>query len=195
MIVRQWLMTALITFLPALAWAHPGHALSNGFIAGLAHPWSGVDHLAAMLAVGVWASQLGGRRQWMVPVSFVTLMLMGAALGTVLGTAGMQPGAVEQAIAASVCILGLLIAGAIRLPALLCIVLTGGFAVFHGHAHAAEAPMQANLAFYMAGFACSTLALHGLGFMLARLLVRHQPASLRWTGAALALGGLAMLAS
>lgn len=189
--VRQWLMTALITFLPALAWAHPGHALSTGFIAGLAHPWSGMDHLAAMLAVGVWASQLGGRLQWTVPASFVTLMLMGA----VVGMAGMQPGAVEQAIAASVCILGLLIAGAIRLPAFLCIVLTGGFAVFHGHAHAAEAPTQANLAFYMAGFACSTLALHGLGFMLARLLVRHQPASLRWTGAALALGGLAMLAS
>lgn len=189
--VRQWLATALTLVLPTLAVAHPGHDLSAGFTAGALHPWSGLDHLLAMLAVGMWAAQLGGQMRWAVPVSFVSLMLCGAALGM----SGVHLGAVEQGIAASVCVLGLLIAGAVRLPAALCVALVGCFAVFHGYAHGAEAPLQANAGLYMSGFALSTIALHGVGIMLTQMLLRHrQQTSLRWAGMALAISGVALLA-
>jgi urease accessory protein len=188
---RQYFLAALTLVLPTLAFAHPGHAVGDSFIAGLTHPWSGLDHLAAMLAVGIWAAQLGGRLRWTVPISFVLLMLTGAALGM----SGMQLNASEQGIAASVCVLGLLIACAVRLPALLCVALVGCFAVFHGYAHGVEAPQQGNALLYMTGFALSTAALHALGVLFAQGLVRHQQqASVRWTGVALAVSGLMLFA-
>jgi urease accessory protein len=185
-------LAAFVLMLPAtLAVAHPGHELQPGWVAGMLHPWSGLDHLLAMLAVGIWAAQLGGRMRWAVPLSFVTLMLVGAGMGM----SGIKLGAVEQGIAASVCVLGLLIATAVRVPVLLSVALTGCFAVFHGYAHDMEAPLHSNALLYMSGFALSTITLHILGFMLARALVRHQQqASLQWTGAAIALSGLALLA-
>lgn len=189
---RRCLLAVLTLTLPTLASAHPGHVLNEGFAAGVMHPWLGMDHVAAMLAVGMWAAQMQGRMRWLVPASFVSLMLTGAALGM----SGIHLNAVEQGIAASVCVLGLLIASAVQLPAWVCLALTGGFAMFHGYAHGAEAPLQNHALHYMSGFALSTLTLHGLGFMLAQRLVRHQQQRyVRWTGAALAVSGLVMFAA
>jgi urease accessory protein len=181
---------ALTTLLPALAWAHPGHNLQLGFIDGVLHPLSGLDHLAAMLAVGAWAAQLGGRLRWALPASFVALMLAGA----VLGLSGMYVGAAEQGIAASLCVLGLLLAFAVRLPAAVSVLLVSGFALFHGYAHGVAAPQAAALVAYMGGFILSTIALHVVGFVMGNALLRHhQPAALRWMGAAMAVGGVALL--
>ncbi len=186
---RHYLLPVLLS-LPALAFAHPGHELRSGFVAGIAHPWSGVDHLIAMLAVGLWAAQLGGRLRWAVPLSFVTVML----LGGLLGLSGWQFGVVEQGIAASVCVSGLLLAGAVRLPAAVCVLLTGVFATFHGYAHGAEAP-AASVTTYMAGFALSTVVLHMVGLLVAGLLLGYQQQqAMRWAGAVMAVGGLALFA-
>jgi urease accessory protein len=133
-----------------MAFAHPDHALHAGLAAGVMHPLTGVDHLIAMLAVGMWAAQLGGRMRWAVPLSFVGVMLVSA----LLGLSGLQFGAVEQGIATSVCVLGLLLTGAVRLPAVACLLLVGVFAAFHGYAHGSEAPAGCGL--HMSGFAIST---------------------------------------
>jgi urease accessory protein len=187
--VRALLAPTLMTLLPALAFAHPGHALQPGFMAGIMHPVTGIDHLAAMLAVGMWAAQLNGRQRWAVPVSFVMLMLFGA----VLGMSSLHVGMVEQGIAASVCVLGLLLAGAVRVSALTSLPLVGMFAVFHGYAHGAEAPVGSAV-LYMSGFALSAITLHVAGFVVARQLLRYQSANvLRWAGAALAVSGVALL--
>jgi urease accessory protein len=186
---RHCLAAALLS-LPTLAFAHPGHELQSGFVAGFMHPLSGVDHLMAMLAVGLWAAQLGGRMRWAVPMSFVCLMLSGA----VLGMSGFQFGLVEQGIATSVCVLGLLLAGAVRLPAMSCVLLTGAFAMFHGYAHGAESPAS-GVAIYMSGFALSTVVLHVAGLRISdRFQHNQQPQAMRWAGAAMAVGGLAMFA-
>lgn len=182
---------ALTTLLPGLALAHPGHTLPEGLIVGALHPVTGIDHLVAMLAVGLWAAQLDGRLRWAVPMSFVTLLLIGA----MVGMSGVTFGAVEQGIAASVCVLGMLSAGAKRLPAAMCLVVTGSFALFHGYAHGAEAPQQVSAVLYMSGFALSTAMLHLVGFMAGSWLVKHQKqVGLRWVGAAMAVGGLALFA-
>jgi urease accessory protein len=155
-------------------------------MAGISHPWSGMDHLITMLAVGMWAAQLGGHMRWAVPASFIGMMLVGA----MLGFAGVHLGAVEQSIAASLCVIGLLIATAIRLPLAACVAMVGSFAVFHGYAHATEAGTDSAL-LYIAGFALSTAGLHALGFGIASLLSQHQRL-IRWAGAAIAVSGVAM---
>ncbi len=182
-------LAAVLMSLPALALAHPGHELQSGFAAGIMHPVSGIDHLVAMLAVGMWAAQLGGRLRWAVPLSFVSLMLVGA----LPGLSGLQFSAVEQGIAASVCVLGLLLTGAVRLPAVACVVLTGAFALFHGYAHGAEAPAS-GVAMYLSGFALITLVLHLAGLTVAGQLLRHRQQAMRWAGAAMMVGGIALFA-
>jgi urease accessory protein len=182
---------ALTTLLPTLALAHPGHDLQPGLVAGVMHPLTGLDHLAVMLAVGAWAAQLGGRLRWALPASFVTLMLMGA----MLGMSGMYVGATEQGIAVSVCVLGLLLASKVRLPASACVLLVSSFAAFHGYAHGIEAPQQVSAMAYIGGFVLSSIALHVVGFAVSNALLRQQQATaLRWTGAIMAMGGLALFA-
>ncbi|HVY23108.1 MAG TPA: HupE/UreJ family protein [Steroidobacteraceae bacterium] len=182
------LLALSLCLLPTLALAHPGHDAGSGFMAGLSHPWSGMDHLITMLAVGMWGAQLGGRMRWAVPCSFVSMMIA----GSLLGFSGAHIGAVEQAIAASVCILGLLLATATRVPLLAGMAITGCFAVFHGYAHATEATASSNALLYIAGFAMSTAMLHAIGFGVASLLSRHQRL-VRWAGAAIAFSGVVML--
>src|SRR3954453_14397289 len=106
------LFAAALAFAPALAQAPPGHAPGAGFTHGFAHPMMGLDHLLAMLAVGLWSAQLGGRATWLVPAAFVSVMTFGGALGM----RGVHLPLVEQGIIASVFVLGLLIAAAARLP-------------------------------------------------------------------------------
>ena len=166
--VPHLLVPALVLF-PALAEAHPGHGPATGFWPGAAHPISGLDHIVAMMAVGIWAAQLGGRYLWAVPLSFISLMAVGGALGD----AGVPVPYVEQAIIMSVLILGVMIAAATRLPMWGSCALVGLFALCHGHAHGAEMPLSASGLAYGVGFIVSTTGLHllgiGLGVALQKL--------------------------
>lgn len=184
---RCSLALAALAFCGA-AQAHPGHGA--GYLAGLGHPFLGLDHVLAMIAVGVWAAQLGGRALWMVPLSFVAVM----ALAGGLGIAGVALPMADNGVAASVLLLGLLVAFAVRLPFALGCGMAGLFAVFHGYVHGAEMP-HAGIAWqYGLGFVSATVALHGLGLLLGRGLERHG-AWLRAAGALTAASGAWMMAA
>lgn len=158
---------ALAAMLAApLAHAHTGAHSHFDLFAGLAHPVSGADHLLAMVAVGIWGAMLGGAARLALPVSFVLAML----LGGVAGHLGVQLPAIETGIALSVLVLGLLISLSVRMPTLLAVALTAGFAVFHGHAHGMEAPADGSFWLYGAGFATATALLHFAGFALNQRL-------------------------
>jgi urease accessory protein len=173
--------------LPVLAHAHPGHdghELTWDFATGAAHPFSGWDHLLAMIAVGLWAAQLGGRCRWLVPVAFVTVMALGAAPGP----AGFAVPGVEQGIAVSLLVLGLLIATAVRLPVPAGMAIVGLFALFHGAAHGSEMPATADGIGYGAGFVAATALLHVVGLGLGFALKNHEKA-VRFAGGAVAIVG------
>jgi urease accessory protein len=173
------------------AQAHMFGAQGAGFAAGVVHPFIGLDHLAAMLAVGLWAAQLGGVALWRVPAAFVVTMAAGAGLaftGTALPS-------VETGIAASLLVLGLLIGFAARLPTAASILLTGVFALFHGYAHGAELPQAATPIGYALGFVFATLTLHGLGLFAGSVLHGRAAWLLRAAGVVIAGGGLGLLAS
>jgi urease accessory protein len=169
-----------------IASAHPGHG--TGLLAGMAHPLFGLDHALAMLAVGFWAWQLGGRAKLVVPGSFVFLM----ALGGWLGLAGIAMPFIEAGIAASVLLVGLLTAFAVRLPTGTAAAIAGAFAVFHGYAHGVEMPALQEQWTYVAGFMAATAALHGTGMATAMAFRRHQMA-LRMAGASIATTGAWLL--
>jgi len=155
---------------PALA--HVGHGSTESFAAGIAHPLSGLDHMAVMIAVGLWAALKGGRALWIWPCAFVGVMLIGGALGM----AHVPVPFVEPGILASVVALGLLVALAIDLPVWLGAVIIGAFALLHGHAHGSEVAENIGGIEYMAGFALATATLHLVGIGFAQVMTR---ASLR----------------
>src|SRR5262249_21690730 len=129
------LILAALLLAPTVAFAHPGHTETSSLFAGLVHPLSGLDHLSVMLAVGALAALKGGRALWLWPATFVGVRVAGA----VLGLSGVALPLVEPAILASVVVLGLLVALAVNLPTWLGVALIGLSALFHGHAHGAEA--------------------------------------------------------
>lgn len=155
--------TAFVLFCGQAALAHTGIGSTNGFIAGFSHPMFGLDHLLAMVAVGLWASQQGGRALWLVPCTFVMVM----ALGGLSAHLGLVLPAVEMGIGLSVIILGLAVAVNLKLPVILGMALVGLFAIFHGHAHGAEMPEDASGLAYGLGFALATALLHSAGIGLA----------------------------
>ncbi len=181
--------------LPALAHAHPGHDGDHGLVwefgTGFVHPLFGWDHLAAMLAVGLWAAQLGGRARWLVPATFVSVMVLGAALART----GLTVPGLEQVIAASVLVLGLLIAVAARLPAWAGMSLVGLFAAFHGFAHGAEMPASSGAVNYGLGFIFATALLHAAGVGLGALAQRRSERAARVAGWTIAACGLVLLAA
>jgi urease accessory protein len=174
-------VTALILGSIGPAFAHAPGAAGAGLAAGFAHPLLGLDHVMAMIAVGLWASQLGGRALWLVPASFVTAMAAGAALAAVTTLP-----AVELGIVGSVVVLGALVACAARLPGAAGATMVGLFALFHGHAHGAEMPD--------AGSAGLFALLHGVG-LVAGLYWRRAANGwlVRAGGAAVAATGLMLL--
>ena len=180
---------ALAAFaLPVLAHAHPGHdghELTWDFTSGATHPLAGWDHLLAMIAVGLWAAQLGGRSRWLVPAVFVSCMALGAALAH----AGFTPLGIEQGVAASIFVLGLLVVAAVRPSAAVSAMLIGGFALFHGTAHGAEMPVTANGFSYGVGFVGTTICLHLAGLGLGTALQGRERAS-RLAGGVVALAGV-----
>jgi urease accessory protein len=173
--------------LPSTLFAHPGHGPAMGFEPGFAHPLGGLDHLLALLAVGLWAAQLGGRAFWAVPLSFVSVM----ALGGILGMQGTALPFVETGIIASVLVLGVLIAAGARLPLAGSMALAGLFALFHGYAHGAEMSESGSGITYAAGFVLATVLLHlgGMGLGLAAEK-GARPILVRFAGAAVALAGI-----
>lgn len=151
---------------PGLACAHTGFGETGGLLHGLIHPFTGIDHLFVMIAVGLWAAQMGGRAVWLVPMTFVGMMTAGA----LLGMAAMPW--VEVGILASMLVLAMLIFGAIRLPLPVSLPLIGCFALFHGYAHGAEMPLDASFLNYAAGFVFSTAALHLTGIVMGNSLTK-----------------------
>jgi urease accessory protein len=180
-----------ILLLPSLALAHTGTGdphLHSALASGLLHPFTGLDHLAAMLALGVW-SALAVRPLWLAPAAFVLML----AVGALAGFAGLAVPAVEPMIASSLLVLGLLVATRRGLPMALAAALAGLFAFFHGAAHGSELAADfggTNQWLALAGMVCATAALHGLGIALGNTLF----ARLRWLGTA-AGGGVALLGS
>ncbi|MEO0810145.1 MAG: HupE/UreJ family protein [Pseudomonadota bacterium] len=151
------------------AFAHLIGGELGGFQSGFTHPIVGIDHLLAMLAVGIWGAQMGGRNVWTLPITFPFIM----AAGSVLGMSGFVLPHVELAIALSVFILGLAIAFAWKAPEWLALLLIAIFAIFHGYAHGAELPQAIDPTSYANGFVVATGLIHiagiGIGFMLGRL--------------------------
>jgi urease accessory protein len=183
-------LLATLLLIPTLAHAHVGVGSTNGFFHGAAHPFSGLDHLCAMMAVGLWAAQRGGRALWVVPLSFVSVMIVGG----VLGAAGVALPFVEQGIVASVLLLGVLAAAAVRLPLAASAILVGWFALFHGHAHGTEMPVTASGLAYGAGFVMATAALHAAGLALGIGMQRLASSGwVRAAGGAIACCGLYLL--
>jgi urease accessory protein len=190
------LLTALLLVAPALALAHTGNDAAAhhglGFQAGLVHPLTGLDHLAAMLAVGLW-SALTSRRFWLAPLAFAAMLCVGAWLG--LGGLVSAPlqALVEPMIAASLLVMGLLLAARLRLHDGVAAAIVGGFALFHGAAHGVELAGAASAWLVVAGLLCSTVLLHLAGIGLGRALMSRDRAWTQISGAAVALLGAALL--
>lgn len=178
-----WLAAGLVL-------AHARGGEGAGFVTGLAHPVSGLDHVLAMIAVGLWGAQLRAPAVWLLPVTFPMVM----ALGGMLGLMGVHLPGVEIGIAASAIVLGLAVLLEARPPLGVAAVLVGCFAVFHGHAHGTELPPGANGLLYSIGFVVSTGLLHGSGVAVG--LVHRWPAgrsALRVAGACVAVAGVVFL--
>ena len=187
------LLALAIVLIPGAAFAHTGHGDASGIWHGFSHPVGGIDHVLAMVAVGILAYQLGGRALWLVPATFVTVM----ALGGALGMAGASLPYLEAGIALSVVILGAVIALAIKTPVAAAMAMVGVFAIFHGFAHGAEMPANTSGAMYAAGFMLGTALLHisglALGFLIGRIGEARGPLIVRGTGALTAIAGLLLL--
>ncbi|WP_322882804.1 HupE/UreJ family protein [Sinorhizobium medicae] len=181
---------ALLFTSSAPALAHLDPAEHGSLLAGLSHPFFGADHVLAMVAVGLWAAQIGGRALWSVPAAFVTTMMLGFALALL----GAPLPFVEPAILGSVVALGLIVAMAVRLDVSMAAAVVAVFAIFHGHAHGGELG-NAGAWSFAAGFLIATVLLHiaglGLGMGLSRLANRGIVA--RILGGVTALAGASLL--
>ena len=187
--------TPIFTIAAGLSWLWTGPAAAHtfgaegaGLVEGLAHPFLGLDHLLAMVAVGFWATQLGGRALWLVPVAFVLMMAGGASLGHLnLGISH-----VELMIAGSVLALGLMIAASMRLSTAVSVLAVSVFALFHGYAHGQEMPEAGAPLAYAAGFVLATVCLHLVGIGLGHALSR-RPRFVRLAGGLIATAGACLL--
>ncbi len=188
------ILAAASVLAPVAALAHTGAGDTHGVVHGFMHPVTGLDHVLAMVAVGILAALLGGRAIWLVPASFVAM----AAVGGALGVEGVPVPFVEFGISASVVLLGLAIALQARLPHGWTAGLVGLFGLYHGYAHGAEMPADASGFAYGAGFLAATAMLHiagiGLGLGIAHMARRSATRFAQAGGAAIALAGIVLLA-
>lgn len=186
---------AIATLVATPALAHTGAGTVSGFASGFGHPVGGLDHLLAMVAVGILASQQGGKSIWLLPLSFVAMMIVGG----ILGAASVALPLVELGIVSSVIVLGAVIALGKHLPTGAAMALVGLFAVFHGHAHGTEMPTTASGVEYGVGFAIATAALHavglGLGLTVKQIAQKTATVALRAGGGAIAAAGVFLLAA
>jgi len=183
--------TALWLVAASDASAHVATGGSGSFGSGFMHPWSGLDHMAAMIAVGLWGAQLGAPAIWLLPVTFPLIMAVGGFLGLV----GIPLPGVEIGIGASALLLGLMVAAEVKPKNLAWpAVLVGVFGLFHGHAHGTELPAGESGLFYSVGFVIATGVLHACGIGIGEIR-RWAPGGkvLRVLGAVIALGGVVFL--
>jgi urease accessory protein len=169
------------------AFGHPQKGEAVGFLTGFRHPISGLDHVLAMIAVGLWGAQLGAPAIWLLPVAFPLVMAMGGMLGLV----GVPLPGVEYGIALSAILLGAAVMFEVRPPLALAAILVGFFAIFHGHAHGTELPQGQSALLYSMGFVIATGCLHACGIGIGTL---HRwgwgQKFLRVAGAMVAAGGV-----
>ena len=184
------LALAAVTLMPGLALAHTGaEGHSHGFMAGFLHPVGGLDHVLAMVLVGLLAWQIGQRALWLVPAAFVAVMAAGGALGM----AGIELPALEAGIALSVVVLGAMVAFGVRAPVAVAMGLAGLFALFHGQAHGAEMPASASALGYAVGFMLSTALLHVAAVAAGFGMGRISAPAVRMAGAAASVAGVVLL--
>lgn len=189
-IARISAISALFAMISGPAFAHVEGAMAGGLISGFIHPLTGADHIAAMVAVGIWGAFLGRPAIWLLPIVFPLVMTIGGALGVM----GVELPGVEEGIAGSAIVLGLAVALAARPPLWLAAVVVGIFAIFHGHAHGTELPEAADPIAFAAGFVVATGLLHLAGIAIG-LLVRWPAGriAVRGTGGVIAAAGVAFL--
>lgn len=188
--MQRSLLAILLIAIASPALAHTGGGLAGGFAGGFSHPFFGPDHVAAMVAVGLWGAFLGMPAMLILPIVFPLVM----AMGGVLGILGVPLPSVEIGIAASAVVLGLMVALAAKPNLWIAVIIVGVFAIFHGHAHGAELPDGADAVAYSIGFVVATGLLHlaGIGFGL----LAQYPAgriAVRTAGSLIAIAGLVFL--
>lgn len=181
---------SLLVLAATPAFPHPNNGLGVGFFSGFTHPLTGIDHVLAMVAVGIWGTQLGKPAIWLLPVTFPLVMSLGGALGV----RGVPLPGVEIAVAASAAVLGLMIVLSARPPIAAAAVLVGAFAIFHGYAHGIELPNAAYPLAFGLGFVLSTGLLHLTGITMG--LMERWPLgvkALRGMGAGISAVGVYLL--
>ncbi len=184
----RWIAILAFCGMSGTAAAHPGHDLL-GFAAGLSHPLTGFDHLLAMVAVGLWAARCGQRKAWMLPAVFMSSMVSGASFAGLIHS----PPSVEPGIAASVLVLGLVIALSLQVPAVFALAITAIFGTLHGFAHGSEIPVSAAPMSYAMGFLATTAALHASGVAFGIVSGKCFRAIYQMAGVGIALSGAWML--
>ncbi len=186
-----WWLGVVLIGCPDIALAHTQSGEGNAYLTGFLHPLTGLDHVLAMLAVGMWGAQLRGDAIWVLPVAFPFVM----ALGAVAGLLGLPMPAIEIGIAASVIALGAAITTNYRPPLIGATALVSVFAIFHGYAHGAELPSRTDALPYCIGFVMTTGLIHLAGIAIGLLAEwRRGLAALRLGGAAIASAGLVIAA-
>jgi len=189
-LARLVTVITLVLLCATSAFAHPQKGEAVGFLTGFRHPISGLDHVLAMVAVGLWGAQLGSPAIWLLPVAFPMVMAMGGMLGLM----GVPLPGIEYGIAASAILLGAAVMFELRPPLGIAAALVGFFAIFHGHAHGTELPPGQSALLYSIGFVIATGCLHALGIGIGTV---HRWAwgqkCLRVAGALVAVGGVFFL--
>jgi urease accessory protein len=193
--LHRGIFPGALIILISLGWtqvasAHVDGGQAAGFITGLQHPWSGLDHVLAMIAVGLWGAQLGSPALWLLPIAFPMMMAMGAMMGLM----SIPVPGVEIGIALSALLLGTMILAEVRPKLAVAIAMVGFFAIFHGHAHGTELPAGQSGLLYSMGFVIATGILHGVGIALG--LVNRLPfgkMALRGAGMFIAVMGVIFL--
>ena len=186
------LLSAAILVFPAISSAHASIAGMSSLYAGLLHPFTGLDHLLAMFAVGLWASKLGGRAVWMLPTAFVSAMIVGG----LIRVSGVDIPFVGAGIVASLLIFGFLLAADVKLPVVTGSLAVSFFGLFHGQAHGAEMSVMLSVLPYVAGFTVATMLLQAAGVASFRLMqLLHAETAARFSGGVIALAGVYMAAA
>lgn len=192
-VARSIVLALALGLIPTVVYAHDGSNVPfGGFLSGLVHPVLGYDHLLAMLSVGILSAQIGGRAVWTVPATFVSVMALGGALGLIdIGLTS-----TEMGIAASLVLLGLIIAAERKLPILLAMTGVGFFAIFHGYAHGSEMPTTAEPVLYAAGFLTGTALIHIAGLVIGDIAKHYERGKviLRVGGGLIAMVGVLFIA-
>jgi len=181
----------MVLLLPNVLLAHTGVGHTSGFLHGFFHPFEGVDHLLAMLAVGLWSSQLGGKALWVVPLAFASVLMLGSAIALLGGNIFF----VKIGILLSLVILGVLIATSIKMPLMISVGIVGAFALFHGHSHGSEMLSVGSSFYYGLGFLITTVLLQMVGFAIGYSFKKWESEMVvRVAGAFVALFGIGLFA-